>query len=571
MEKPALDTQNPRKPKEPRPPRAPRAEGESQSPTKETGHSKESPKRRHEPRQRNDDWKIDLEKTLTADSKVPQPPKEEELLKRPDQNNFKMAMEKTNKKIEKLFAEIEELKKQERDLREEIFAKNNAEFVELRKLGAQRKELASKLDGSKKAKEEIKAQIQVLEDKKSKLEKKGVNGRVLPKERLEEIIAEKEKEHKNSLKTAADEKRYLDEITRLKEAMPLINEINKIQVQIDALYKRQKEINATNKPILNELDGLRSKADALRAKLGLGDKKEEGEKTEEKDKKEKPKRELTQEEKDLQAKRQQLFEQIGRLKDSKNELYEKHQKEYEAFHQQQDEIYRIKFMNNVVKKLKEAEKRRKWEADKEKRQKEEVDRAKVKAAAKFNEDIEICESLAGEMEQIRFREKMREESFAGATETKKDFKVDDKSLKEANLVILKPKKDESEGVQPGQRKMGKKGKKTDTETQPAEAKLDIPSATLTSLAKMGIPAPANLAELDKVVETVRAKKEGLVRQRDEAIAKAEEQLKAEGEMKEAKEVADLEKQIEEESSPKKEESAPRKDVNFDERSFPALE
>jgi hypothetical protein len=479
-------------------------------------------------------------------------------------------MEKLNKKVEKLFAEMDEIKKHERDLREDIFAKNNAEFVELRKLGDQRKELSAKLEVSKKAKEEIKAQIAVLEEKRSKLEKKGVNGRVLPKEKLEEIIAEKERDYKNSLKTSADEKRYLEEISRLKESMPLVAEINKLQVQIDALYKKQKDITAPNKPIVEQLDALRKKADVLRGKLGLADKKEEGEKTEEK--KEKPKRELTQEEKDLQTKRQQLFDQVTKLKDQKSDLYARYQKENDAYFKQQDDVYKIKFMTSVLKRLKHAESQRKWEADKDKRQQEELDRVKAKAATKFNEDIEICENLVTEVEQIRLREKMRNEGFGGASEAKADFKVDDKLLKEANLVMLKPKKDESEGVQPGQRKQGKKNKKAEvTSASGTEQKLDIPSATLTSLAKLGIAVPNDLNELDKIVELVAQKKEGFVKSRDEAIAKAEAQLKAGAEEEGVREAQELERNLSDtEEKPAKTET-PKKNIKLDDASFPALE
>jgi hypothetical protein len=569
MEKPVSDTQKPRKQKEPRAPLQ-REEGDSEFPAKDGGNLKDSPKRQGGRPPRNEDWKIELEKSVSLDTKVPALPKEEDMLKKPDQNAFKLSMEKLNKKVEKLFAEMDEIKKHERDLREDIFAKNNAEFVELRKLGDQRKELSAKLEVSKKAKEEIKAQIAVLEEKRSKLEKKGVNGRVLPKEKLEEIIAEKERDYKNSLKTSADEKRYLEEISRLKESMPLVAEINKLQVQIDALYKKQKDITAPNKPIVEQLDALRKKADVLRGKLGLADKKEEGEKTEEK--KEKPKRELTQEEKDLQTKRQQLFDQVTKLKDQKSDLYARYQKENDAYFKQQDDVYKIKFMTSVLKRLKHAESQRKWEADKDKRQQEELDRVKAKAATKFNEDIEICENLVTEVEQIRLREKMRNEGFGGASEAKADFKVDDKLLKEANLVMLKPKKDESEGVQPGQRKQGKKNKKAEvTSASGTEQKLDIPSATLTSLAKLGIAVPNDLNELDKIVELVAQKKEGFVKSRDEAIAKAEAQLKAGAEEEGVREAQELERNLSDtEEKPAKTET-PKKNIKLDDASFPALE
>lgn len=567
MEVPKQESQKERKQRDQRPPKAPRAEKGSESPNKPAGAEGESPRRRNDRPPRNDDWKIELEKSMTVDTKIPAMPKDEELLKRPDPNVFRATMDKLAKKIEKNFAEIDELKKQEKELREDIFAKNNAEFVELRKLGEQRKELAGKMDVSKKAKEEIKAQIAVLEDKKSKLEKKGLGGRILPKERLEEIMAEKEREHKNSLKTAADEKRYLDEISKLKEILPLASEVNKVTVQIDALIKRQKEINASNKPIVAELDAIRAKADILRSKLGLNDKKEEGEKKEEAEKKEKPKRELTAEEKDLQAKRQALFDQINKLKEQKGEVYARHQKENDAYFKQQDEIYKIKFMTGLLKKLKAVEKQQKWEADKEKRQAAELEEAKNRASAKFNGDIELCNGLLDDIEGIRLREKMQAEGFGSTTDVKGEYKVDDKTLKAANLVMLKPKKDDNEGVQPGQKRLNKKAKKTDTAPQETQPKLDIAAATLTSLAKLGISVPASLADLDKTIELVRAKKDNFEKLKNEAHAQAEAQFKAGVETKgDAEETLPEEKNEKPKPAPEK-----KKDVQFDEVSFPSLE
>lgn len=575
MENPIQDVpKQAKKQREPKAPKAPRAEQAADSPnkptdSKHTNGDKSSPKQKAPRRERNDDWKIELEKTMTVDTKIPPMPKDEDLLKKPDPASFNAALEKIAKKIEKNFNEMEELKKQERDLRDALNAKNNSEFVELKKLGEQRRELAEKMGANKKAKEDLKAQIDLLEDKKSKVAKKGFSGKVLPKEKLEELIAEREKEYKNMLKTSADEKRFLEEISKLRESMPLATEMNKIQVQIDALYKRNKEISTSNKEFAAQMDAIRSKSDAIRAKLGLADRKEE-EKKEEGDKKEKPKKELTPEEKEFQAKRQALFDQITKLKDQRTELRNRHQKENDDFYKQQEEIYKIKFMTGLLKKLKIEEQKKQYEANKEKRQQEELDRAKEKAAAKYKEDIEICSSLLSEMEQIRFREKMTAEKVAAPTESKAEYKINDASLKEANLVMIKPKKDQDEGVQPGQKKFAKKGKKQEekktVDTEPA--KLDITMATLQNLAKLGVVAPTNLEQIDNVVEAIKSKKDALVKQRDDAMSAAKvdsedaAQQQASGEEETLKETKE---------EPVKEKKQPAKEIKFDEASFPALE
>lgn len=563
-----------KKPREPKANKAPRTEQPADSANKpadakHTNGDKSSPKQKAPRRERNDDWKIELEKTMTVDTKIPPMPKDEDLLKRPDPNSFNAALEKISKKIEKNFAEMDELKKQERDLRDALNAKNNSEFVELKKLGEQRRELAEKMGANKKAKEDLKTQIDLLEDKKSKVAKKGFSGKVLPKEKLEELIAERERDYKNMLKTSADEKRHLEEISKLRESMPLATELNKIQVQIDALYKRNKEISAANKEFGVQMDAIRSKSDAIRAKLGLADRKEE-EKKEEGEKKEKPKKELTPEEKEFQAKRQALFDQINKLKEQRTELRNKYQKENDNYFKQQEDIYKIKFMTGLLKKLKFEDQRKRYEADKEKRQQEELDRAKEKAAAKYKEDIEICSNLLSEMEQIRFREKMTAEKGVALTEVKAEYKINDASLKEANLVMIKPKKDQDEGVQPGQKKFAKKGKKQEEKktVETAPAKLDITMATLQSLAKLGITTPTNLEQIDKVVEEIRAKKDALVKQRDDAMNAA----KVESEDADEQQLAAGEETLKDSKEDhRKEKAQPAKEIKIDDSSFPALE
>ena len=131
MENPIQDVpKQAKKQREPKAPKAPRAEQAADSPnkptdSKHTNGDKSSPKQKAPRRERNDDWKIELEKTMTVDTKIPPMPKDEDLLKKPDPASFNAALEKIAKKIEKNFNEMEELKKQERDLRDALNAKNN--------------------------------------------------------------------------------------------------------------------------------------------------------------------------------------------------------------------------------------------------------------------------------------------------------------------------------------------------------------------------------------------------------------------------------------------------------------
>lgn len=536
----------------------------------ETDPKSENPKQpKHEKAPRNDEWKVELEKTITLETKIPPMPKEEALLKKPDPNLHKNNLERIAKKIAKNYDEIEELKKQEKELRDGIFTKNNVDFIELKKLQDEKRDLNGKMDANKKEKDQIKAQIENFQNKKSQLEKKGVNGKALPREKLEEVIREKEKEYKNSLKTATDEKRYLEEIEKLKACMPLMNDISKVQDQIQLLHNQRKTISTANNALKEKIDAVRAKADEIRIKLNLMDRKEEGDQDKkEQDKKEKPKRELTQEEKDLQAKRQALFDKITSLKEERQNQNDKFGAENDAYYKQQHEVYKIKFMSGIQKKLKHIENQRKWEAEQARRKQEDLDKAKAMVSFKFNDEIEMCDYLSGMMEQIKMKDKMESE-LGGNLAVKPEFKVDDKLLKSENLVFMKPKKAESEGVQPGHKK---NQKKKQADPKPVEEnKFAIDIATIQNFNKVDVQPPTSLAQVDKALADLSAKKAAYMKLKDDAIAEAQSQV---GQPKEEKEQKKDEPKTEEQPEPEKpakQENAKKKtELVFDETSFPAL-
>ena len=377
------------------------------------------------------------------------------------------------------------------------------------------------------------------------------------------------------MKTATEEKKYLEELSTLKASIPLINDINKINVQIDVLYKKIKELSGANNKVKPQLDDLREKADLIRAKLNLIDKKDEKKDEKKDDKKEEPendkkkqKREATQEEKDLSDKRQTLFDQIKISKDQRNALRVKHNLDFEAFQKQQDDIYRIKFMTHIHKKLKHEENQKKWELEQVKRKEEDLEKAKQAVSFKFNEEITMCEYLVGVMQQLKMKEKMDADSLnVGGKNSPIDFKVDDKLLKEENLVFMKPKKMESEGVQPGQRKLGKKTNKKQGESNPIceEAKFVLDVATIQNLGKVGVLAPSSLLQVDKTLSDLNAKRDGFLKLRDDAIEAA---LNNVG-------VVIEELKEETQDTPKTQKTtvsgeSKKKEIKFDDESFPVL-
>ena len=562
MEKPTTEVQNPttevQNPTKEHHKRKPRTENKEGKPANQEENGNVKPKKEREPR--NNDWKIELEKTMTVETKIPPLPKESALLKKPDQNLFNLNLDKIAKKIEKTHQQIEELKKQEQDLRDEIYAKNNSEFVELKKFSDQRREIVNKMTNNKKDKKVFDDKITELEEKIAKTKKKGMDGKLLSKDALESIISEKERDYKNRLKTATEEKKFLEEISQLKSMMPLSDEISKIRNELDKVYAHRKEISEANKKLGEEVEKVNKAADVIRTKLNLPEKKEETPA----EKKDKPKRELTNEEKDMQAKRNAFFDQIGKLKDQRTVLKDKHHQDYDNFNKQQDEVYRINFMMRQMKKLKYEENRKKWDAEKDKRKEEDMEKIRMAVASKFNEDIEMCDYLIGQMEQLKLRETM--DAGRDIINKQVEYKVDDKHLKEENLVFMKPKKNDDEGIQPGQKKFAKKGMKKggDQNKKTEESKFSVDFGTVQSLGKVGVAIPVSVEQLDKTISELQEKKEEFTKKREEAVALAQTKVE---DLSEEKPKDELEEKVPE----KKEEKAkPAKEIKFDDNLFPTL-
>ena len=270
----------------------------------------------------------------------------------------------------------------------------------------------------------------------------------------------------------------------------------------------------------------------------------------------------------MSDKRQALFDQIKNSKDQRRALRLKHNQDYDAFQKQQDDIYKIKFMTHIHKKLKHEENQKKWESEQAKRKEEDLEKAKQAVSFKFNEEITMCEYLVGVLQQLKMKEKMDADSLNfGGKNTQIEFKVDDKSLKEENLVFMKPKKTESEGVQPGQRKPNKKANKKQGENNPVseEAKFILDIATIQNLGKVGVLAPSSLAQVDKTLTDLNAKRDGFLKLRDDAIDAA------------LNSVAVIIEELKEETqeTPKTQKTtanveSKKKEIKFDDESFPVL-
>jgi hypothetical protein len=237
------------------------------------------------------------------------------------------------------------------------------------------------------------------------------------------------------------------------------------------------------------------------------------------DKSEKPKRVLTKEEELLRAKRNSLFESIQKMKNQRAELKAKQTLEFDLYYKQLEDIAKIKFMMSLQRKLKNDESERKRLADQQKIKDEEVERKNLKVYSKFSDEIELCDYLTGIMHQIKIKEYIDSSTLSNIPNA--EYKVNDALLKEENLVLVKNKKNQFEGVQPGQRKKSNK-KHADTSKVTCQSKFTIDAVTAQNLTKLGLTLPISLQHVDATINELKTKKENYLVLREEAIKAAKD-------------------------------------------------
>lgn len=500
----------------------------------------ESPKRQRAPRfAYPNDWKEEIEKTVTADSKIPVYPHDDELLVRPEFDGLRSDQNTIQKKIEKCYNQMQKLKDEQKQIRDDERNKNNSGFTELKAKQNARKELSDQLKANKEQKEKIQKDLEKIDDKMSKLSKKALNGKILPKQKLDDLIRQKEEEFKNSKHTAAEESKWIDEINELKKNLPLMNENEALRKERDLAQDKLSHVKKESKVLFDKIQALSGTINEMRDKLGFskGDEQNEGRKGDNYKKKDnnenkedadknaekanKPQRELTENERSLKEQRDKLFEEVNKLKEKKEELSKKFDQDNYDYEKQQFEIRKIDKMVKLQKKLKYDENKKKRAEEDEKYRTQEAEKAKELLQFKYSKEIDICDSLTQILNKYNPSNKTDETEAQQNVDA--EYKIDDKMLKEENLVLMKPKKvSQNEGIQPGQKKTQKKNKPKkagdDKEKEDGRILLDI--ATLQTFNDIKVMPPTNVAQIESVISQLNEKKAYYQKLREDEMEKA---------------------------------------------------
>ena len=509
------------------------------------------------------DWKEQLEKTVTIDSKVPTLPVEGDRLQKPNYNKLRNDIDFCEEEIQKHYDKIDILKEDQKKIRHEVSDKNFTIKDDLKKLRDERKTFANALSENKELKKQYTEKMNNFDEQMRATEKKSQTGKLMKKQDLLDMIKNKEEEFKNTKKTSAEEKKMNDEIQRLKLMIKSIPEFEKLK---DEKYKYNdliKELNKNSSEIFDKLTKVNKSIFDLEAKLGETTIKIKQEKEEEQENGKK-KYVPTPAESDIEAAKQVHFNELKKLKDKKQKLREKYEEDWTNFEKQQFELDKIYIMQKIQKNLKREEREKKRKEEDEKQKLLDEEKAKEFLQFKYHEEINLCDSLITILEDLK-PDKKTQKTFVEAKEVT-EHTVDNEKLKQDNLVYLKPKKfnDSVDSVVNKKKNKQQKNQKKEVPVTTNETdKVNIHFESLNLFNEIKVVPPTNFAQLDGVISQLNEKKEYYLNLRakemDEAV-----NVKPTGENKNNSEEVVEEKQQKEKSARKP------KAVELKEDDFPEL-
>ncbi|WFD08533.1 multicopy suppressor of BFA (Brefeldin A) [Malassezia vespertilionis] len=416
-----------------------------------------------------------------------------------------------NAEIEKTKAEIDKVRQKLTNVRAAL----NGEGLADMPAGKRRAELRAELDGLrsqqagskgsrgkvfdeiKTLQDEIAAKVKALQAAKTKAPYKSTS-------ELDAHVAQIEAQIEAGSMKIVEERKALNEISALKRARKPMEQLGEQQVQIDKLRTQAEQLRGTlNDP---ESQALNKRYDEIKQELDA----------------------LSKEQEKTVGSRSKLLARRTALSKELDDLHQARRDRLTAYHAENDKYYAK--MTAERERRQDQYKREREEAEKLKQDHEEVQMREDAALPAFAKEIEDCEVL------IRY--------FGGNMEAPSDAPV--APLRSANIPgVAQPrttetevpegavivKKDEEDYFAGTKKKAGKnkknKGAKQ-SEGADEAGTLQVPFGMLSALLTLSIPPPMNHADLPRVVDNVRLKREYFVSNQErftkENMEKAEKRI-----------------------------------------------
>ncbi|SHO80036.1 Similar to S.cerevisiae protein BFR1 (Component of mRNP complexes associated with polyribosomes) [Malassezia sympodialis ATCC 42132] len=374
-----------------------------------------------------------------------------------------------------------------------------AELDSLRSEQAGRKGTRGKVfDEMKQLQDTIAAKVKALQADKAKAPFKSAS-------ELDARVAQIEAQIETGSMKIVEERKALNEIHTLKRTRKTVEQFGAQQAEIDGLRARVNELRSTlDDP---EAAAAHRRYDEIKQELDA----------------------LAKEQEKTVGSRSKLQAQRNALSKKLDELYQARRDRAAAFHAENDKYFAR--VHAERERRQEAQRKERLEAEHARQVQEEQELREEAALPAFAKEIDDCDQL------IRyFSGKGDEEKASTTTSTAVPAdRMPSADVPEGAVVV--PKKSEEEDYFAGTAK--KKGKSRKGRAQDADESgaLHVPFGMLSALLSLSIPPPANQADLPRVVENIRLKREYFVsnqaRQTAENIRKADEKIAAQKSKREA--------------------------------------
>lgn len=513
-----------------------------------------------------EDWKEQAEKLVTIDYKIPALPEDNEYLLKPSYNKLMDDLNYYEDEIEKQYVEIDYIKDEQKRVRYEQRNKNATVYDELKKLNSERSGYSAILGENKKMKSQYMDKINHIDDQLKSIEKKQFSGKFTKKKELLELIRQKEEEFKNSKKTSMEEKKMNDDITRLKVMIKTLPELDSLHEEKKKIYELMREVGEISKVEYEKLKKVNEQIAEAKLKLEENDQKTKQDKEKEKEEAEeegKKKHVPSAQEQELEAKKQVHYDNIKNLKEEIQKTREKYDNDWFAYDKQNFEVDNIYFMEKIQKKLKWEEREKKWKEEDEKKRAYEAVKAKEMLQFKYQAEIDLCESLAATLEDLKPNKK--EHKIVWDQKEVIQHNVNQDELKKEGLLYVKPRKfDEVVDSQVNKKKnKPQKSKKKEVPIENIEnEKVSIHFDTLHLFNEIKVAPPTTLGQLDSVISQLNEKKEYYLKLREEDIAKGLSGKHARHEHKHRDEERDNRDQTKDDKHSRKQKNADLKETDF---------
>ena len=304
-----------------------------------------------------------------------------------------------------------------------------------------------------------------------------------------------------------EERKALHEVSMLKKTRRSLEQFSTQQAEIDTLRKRVEELRSSlDDP---ETAAANRRYDAIKKELD----------------------DLAKEQEKTFGSRSKLQNQRTALSKTLDELYQERRDRLTAYHAENDKYFAR--VHAERERRNEAIRKERLEASKARLAQEEQDMREEAAMPAFAKEIEDCDVLiryfSGETDaQPQKKDAISTSSSSTALPTLPEMRRTDSAVPEG-AVIARKKGEEEEYFAGSAKKKGKNKKHHQVKQAESEyGALHVPFGMLSALLSLSIPPPANAADLPRVVDNIKLKREYFVsnqaRQTEENIKNVEEKI-----------------------------------------------